>query len=79
MPSSVGTRTIGPTSRPVQPIDPNPDISAPTPPGRTRVPALFAGRAEAFAVDVRDAVLGLCPSGLLTEPFRVEVLVAACP
>jgi hypothetical protein len=24
MPSSVGTRTIGPTARPVQPTDPNP-------------------------------------------------------
>ncbi len=42
-------------------------------------PALFADRAEAFAADVRDAVIGLHPSGLVTEPFRVEVLVAARP
>ncbi len=42
-------------------------------------PALFAGRAEAFAEDVRAAMLGLHPSGLVTEPFRVEVLVAARP
>jgi ubiquinone/menaquinone biosynthesis C-methylase UbiE len=40
-------------------------------------PALFADRAEAFADDVRDAVIGVHPSGLVTEPFRVEVLVAA--
>jgi ubiquinone/menaquinone biosynthesis C-methylase UbiE len=42
-------------------------------------PALFADRAETFAADVRDAVIGLHPSGLLAEPFRVEVLVAARP
>jgi hypothetical protein len=42
-------------------------------------PALFGDRAEAFARDVRAAVLGLHPSGLVAEPFRVEVLVAARP
>ncbi|MEP6598606.1 MAG: class I SAM-dependent methyltransferase [Actinomycetota bacterium] len=42
-------------------------------------PALFADRAEAFATDVHDAVIGLHPSGLVTEPFRVEVLVAGRP
>jgi ubiquinone/menaquinone biosynthesis C-methylase UbiE len=42
-------------------------------------PALFADRAEAFAEDVRDAVIGLHPSGLVTEPFRVEVLIATRP
>jgi ubiquinone/menaquinone biosynthesis C-methylase UbiE len=42
-------------------------------------PALFADRAEAFATDVRGAVIGLHPSGLVTEPFRVEVLIAARP
>jgi ubiquinone/menaquinone biosynthesis C-methylase UbiE len=42
-------------------------------------PALFADRAEAFATDVRGAVTGLYPSGLVTEPLRVEVLIAARP
>lgn len=32
-------------------------------------PALFGDRAEAVAADVRDAVLGLHPSGLVTEQF----------
>ena len=42
-------------------------------------PALFADRAEAFVAEVREAVLGLHPSGLVTEPFRVEVLLATRP
>jgi ubiquinone/menaquinone biosynthesis C-methylase UbiE len=39
-------------------------------------PALFGDRAEAFGDDVRDALLALHPSGVVTEPFQVEVLVA---
>jgi ubiquinone/menaquinone biosynthesis C-methylase UbiE len=42
-------------------------------------PAQFGDRAEDFARDVRDAVLALHPSGVVTEPFRVEVLVASRP
>jgi hypothetical protein len=36
-------------------------------------------RAEAFVAEVREAVIGLHPSGLVTEPFRVEVLLATRP
>lgn len=42
-------------------------------------PSLFGDRAEAFAADVREAVIGLHPSGLVTEHFRVEVLHATRP
>lgn len=39
-------------------------------------PAMFGDRAGAFAADVRAAVLDLHPSGTLTEPLRVDVLIA---
>ena len=42
-------------------------------------PALLGDRALAFSSDVRAAVLDLHPSGVVTEPFRVEVLIAARP
>jgi SAM-dependent methyltransferase len=42
-------------------------------------PSLFGGRVAAFAADVREAVIALHPSGLVTEQFRVEVLVAGRP
>ena len=40
-------------------------------------PAMFGDRAERFAADARAAVLDLHPTGAVTEPFRMEVLVAA--
>ena len=40
--------------------------------------ALLADKATAFARDVRAALLR-APCGLVTEPFRVEVLIAARP
>jgi SAM-dependent methyltransferase len=42
-------------------------------------PAMFGHRAHEFAVDARDAILALHPDGYVTEPFRVEVLVATRP
>ncbi len=42
-------------------------------------PALFADRAAAFAKDARAAILALHPSGWVTEPFRVQVLIAFRP
>jgi ubiquinone/menaquinone biosynthesis C-methylase UbiE len=42
-------------------------------------PALFGERQDAFAGDVRAAVLALHPAGVVTEPFRNEVLVATRP
>lgn len=42
-------------------------------------PALLGDKAPAFSRDVRAAVLGLYPAGVVTEPFRVEVLIAARP
>lgn len=42
-------------------------------------PALLGGKAPAFSSDVRAAVLDLHPAGVVTEPFRVEVLIAARP
>jgi SAM-dependent methyltransferase len=42
-------------------------------------PALLGDRTPAFSGDVRAAVLDLYPAGVVTEPFRVEVLIAARP
>ena len=42
-------------------------------------PALLGDRAPAFSSDVRTAVLDLHPAGVVTEPFRVEVLIATRP
>lgn len=42
-------------------------------------PALLGDRVAAFSRDVRAAVLDLHPSGVITEPFRVEALIAARP
>ena len=42
-------------------------------------PALLGDRTPAFTRDVRAAVLDLYPAGVVTEPFRVEVLIAARP
>lgn len=42
-------------------------------------PARFAERAEAFARDARAEILALHPDGRVTEPFRLEVLVASRP
>ena len=42
-------------------------------------PALLGDNASAFSSDVRAAVLGLHPAGVVTEPLRVEVLIAARP
>ena len=42
-------------------------------------PALLGDDAPAFSRDVRAAVLGLHPAGVVTQPLRVEVLVAARP
>lgn len=42
-------------------------------------PAQLGSRAGDFGADVRRAVLGLYPAGVVTEPFRVEVLVASRP
>jgi SAM-dependent methyltransferase len=40
-------------------------------------PALLGGNTPAFSRDVRAAVLDLHPAGVVTEPLRVEVLIAA--
>jgi SAM-dependent methyltransferase len=40
-------------------------------------PALLGDNTPAFSRDVRAAVLGLHPAGVVTEPLRVEVLIAA--
>ncbi len=42
-------------------------------------PALFGDQAGEFGEDVRAAVLELHPSGVVIEPFRVEVLIARRP
>jgi hypothetical protein len=42
-------------------------------------PALLGDKAPAFSSDVRAAVLAMYPAGVVTEPFRVEVLIAARP
>jgi hypothetical protein len=42
-------------------------------------PALLGDRTPAFTRDVRAAVLDLYPAGVVSEPFRVEVLIAARP
>lgn len=42
-------------------------------------PALFGDRAAAFARDARAAVLAMYPAGRVSEPFRMEVLIASRP
>ena len=42
-------------------------------------PAIFGPRAAEFAGQTRAAILALHPGGTVTEPFRVEVLVARRP
>ncbi len=42
-------------------------------------PTLLGDSARAFSSDVRAAVLGLHRAGVVTEPLRVEVLIAARP
>ncbi|MDQ6935249.1 MAG: class I SAM-dependent methyltransferase [Actinomycetota bacterium] len=42
-------------------------------------PALFGDQAAAFARDARAAVLAMYPAGRVTEPFRMEVLIASRP
>ncbi len=42
-------------------------------------PARLGDQALAFSSDVRAAVLDLHPAGVVTEPLRVEVLIAARP
>jgi SAM-dependent methyltransferase len=42
-------------------------------------PALLGGNVTAFSRDVSAAVLDLYPEGVVTEPFRVEVLIASRP
>ena len=42
-------------------------------------PAVFGSRAAEFASQARVAILALHPDGTVTEPFRVEVLVARRP
>jgi SAM-dependent methyltransferase len=42
-------------------------------------PAVFGDRAARFAADARAAILALHPTGIVTEPFRMEVLVASRP
>lgn len=42
-------------------------------------PALLGDNAPAFSRDIRAAVLDLNPAGVVTEPFRVEVLIAVRP
>ena len=42
-------------------------------------PALLGHRAPAFSSDVRAAVLDLHPAGVVTEPLRIEVLIASRP
>lgn len=39
-------------------------------------PAMFGGRAPDFATEARGAILALHPNGYVTEPFRMEVLIA---
>ena len=42
-------------------------------------PAVFGSRVAEFAAKARAAILALHPAGIVTEPFRVEVLVARRP
>jgi hypothetical protein len=42
-------------------------------------PAVVGDGAGRFAADARAAILALHPAGVVTEPFRVEVLVATRP
>ena len=42
-------------------------------------PALFGDRADAFAADARAAILARYPHGRVTEPLRMEVLIASRP
>jgi SAM-dependent methyltransferase len=42
-------------------------------------PALLGDNARTFSRDIRAAVLDLHPAGVVTEPFRVEVLIATRP
>jgi SAM-dependent methyltransferase len=42
-------------------------------------PALLGDNARAFSRDIGAAVLDLHPAGVVTEPLRVEVLIAARP
>jgi SAM-dependent methyltransferase len=42
-------------------------------------PAVFGDRAHEFAADARAAILTLHQDGYVTEPFRMEVLVATRP
>lgn len=42
-------------------------------------PALFGDRAHQFAADVGTTILAMHPNGHVSEPFRVEVLVASRP
>jgi FkbM family methyltransferase len=42
-------------------------------------PALFGDSAAAFARDSRAAILAMYPDGRVTEPFRMEVLIASRP
>jgi SAM-dependent methyltransferase len=42
-------------------------------------PARLGDRLDEFCAEIRDAVLTLHPSGVVREPFRVEVLVATRP
>jgi len=42
-------------------------------------PALLGAKTPAFTRDISAAVLDLHPSGVVSEPFRVEVLIATRP
>jgi hypothetical protein len=42
-------------------------------------PARLGDRLDEFCSEIRDAVLTLHPSGIVREPFRVEVLIASRP
>ena len=42
-------------------------------------PALLGDNARTFSRDIRAAVLDLHPAGVVTEPFRVEVLIVTRP
>jgi hypothetical protein len=42
-------------------------------------PDLLGDRMQAFADDVRTAVLALHPSGTVVEPFGVETIIARRP
>lgn len=42
-------------------------------------PALFGDHAAAFSRDARAAVVAMYPAGRVTEPFRMEVLIASRP